>query len=342
MNNILIADSDPIMLRALTGLLTGSTGFVTPLTALDNETALRLVEHHDIKLAVIAIREPHFEGFELFTRLNRDHPAIKVIVLGGETRSGDWYKLKLFTSPSIIFDRTTDFSMLPKRILTELNIDHGGRVSGINLAAFLQMLAMENRSAAIQVQAKHSTGLLWLENGELTSARTGQMRGREAALEIIPWKSVTLDIDYAGRPENHEIDTPLLTLLMESGRADDEKTHARASNQRLHERHEFRMALDYTVGSMNHHCFLRDISESGAYIESDQQLGIGQDLTVKLATPGIQGDCSIDAVVSRVDAKGAGISFKPTSNFQQKLIEAIIDSSSGVESAQSDSVYPAG
>jgi len=325
MNNILVVDNDQVMLRTLTSLLQSQGGFLNVLTAESGKQALGVMRKMPVRIVITAIRVPELDGFELVARLAREYPATKVIVMTSEATPLLRARIKQFPS-AVYFDHTHDLSMLSHRVFTELQIDYGGRVRGINLSSFLQMLALENRTCTLKVTSKDQAGYLWLEQGELVAAKSSQTDGKEAALQILAWRNVFIDIDYTPRRIKHEIAMPLMMLLLESGQMDDE-LRSETDNRRRHERYELLVALDFDIQDMTRHCALRDISLSGAYIETDHEVAIGQTITLSLSSPALKSSCAIEATVVRKDKTGIGIRFQTTGAHQHRMIQAMIDAS---------------
>ncbi|HEV2108640.1 MAG TPA: DUF4388 domain-containing protein [Thermomicrobiales bacterium] len=98
-----------------------------------------------------------------------------------------------------------------------------GMLTGISLPAMLQMLSFEKRDGVIQVDSRKGSGELTLDAGEIVRARTNTLRGPEAALEILGWPEVTVEIRKPHEPVEREIFQPLHHLLMDSYRVQDEE-----------------------------------------------------------------------------------------------------------------------
>ncbi len=322
-NNILIVDSDQTMLQTLTGLLKCQGGFLDVHTATDIKMALELVQTVQMRVVITTIRPEETNGFDLVTRLTREYPSIKVMVVTNNAQP--LLRAKISRIPSVIhLDQTHDISMLTKRIFTELQIDYGGHIRGINLSTFLQMMELEGKTCTLQITSKDNIGYLWIQKGQLLAARENFSTGKEAALKILSWKNVFIDIDYSRQTIEPELSLPLMMLIMESGQLDDEKNHT-MKNSRIHKRYDLMMALDYTVKNVQRHCFLRDISLGGAYIETDQELELGQMLTLTLTSPKIKSRCTIEGTVVRRDSHGVGIHFRLRSLQQRQMIQAMIN-----------------
>lgn len=325
MKNVLVVDSDPIMLRTLTGLLKSHGEFLNVFDAVNTKQAIDLLQESQIDIVISAIRLPKVDGFRLVTKLTKEYPSIKIIIMTKNANALLRVSIKRFPA-AVHLDQSRDISMLTKRVFTELQIDYGGRVRGINLSSFLLMMELEKCTCTLKVTSKNMTGSLWMQDGELIAAKSKTLEGEEAAFEILAWKHVYIDIDYTPREVERQISMPLMLLILESSQHEDE-TQSSIKNNRAHERYDLLVALDYDVRSMARQCFLRDISLGGAYIETDHEIELGQTITLTLTSPKLKSRCSIEANIVRNDGRGLGVSFQFSSPEQQEVISAMINSS---------------
>lgn len=325
MKNVLVVDSDKAMLRTLTGLLKNQGEFLNVLAVTNSSQAIELLEETSIDIVISAIRLPKVDGFKLVAKLTKFYPAIKVIIMTKNAHPLLRARIKRYAT-AVHLDQSHDLSMLTKRVFTELQINYGGHLRGINLSSFLQMMELEGCTCTLKVTTKDLVASLWLKNGELVAAKTATEDGREAALNILSWQNVHIDIDYAIHEAEQQFYTPLMTLILESSQLRDEKL-SNTQDSRAHGRYDLLVALDYDIKKMTRQCFLRDISQGGAYIETDQEIAIGETITLLLTSPKLKSNCSIEATVVRKDSNGAGFRFLTSSSEQQLVIKAMINSS---------------
>ncbi len=325
MKNVLVVDSDQSMLQTLTGILKSEGGFLNVFAATNTIQAIELLQETPIDIVIAAIRLPRVDGFRLVAKFTKEYPSIKVIIMTKNAHPLLRASIKRFPS-AVHLDQSHDIGMLTKRVFTELQIDYGGRVRGINLSSFLQMMELESCTCTLRVTSKDLIGSLWLKDGELIAAKSQSAEGKEAALDIVSWKNVFIDIDYAPQVVDRQISLPLMRLIIESGQRDDE-IRSNTRNSRTHERYDLLVALDYDIKNMTRQCSLRDVSLGGAYIETEQKIELGQTITLTLTSPKLKSNCSIEASVVRKDRKGAGVRFQISSSEQQQMIKVMIDSS---------------
>jgi hypothetical protein len=70
---------------------------------------------------------------------------------------------------------------------------------------------------------------------------------------------------------------------------------------------------------------MRDISEGGAYIETEQSVKVGQRLVMSLSSPVLERSCSINGTVVRRDPSGIGVRFDDLSLQQKQVIRSLME-----------------
>jgi hypothetical protein len=71
---------------------------------------------------------------------------------------------------------------------------------------------------------------------------------------------------------------------------------------------------------------MRDISEGGAYIETEQPIKVGQKLVMSLSSPVLEQSCAINGTVVRRDPKGIGVRFDDLTLKQKQVIRSLMES----------------
>lgn len=329
MKHILIVDNDPVMLDTFAGLIKSQSGFLDVSSANSVEAAVDRMAAQPIDLVITGLHLPEICGLELLLHTSSNYPEVHIIVLANELSPMVEDKIKQIPG-AVHFSQPLDAGMLCRRIFTELGIDYGGQLRGVSLQAFLQMLELEGLSCSLLVRAKSKSGYLHVVNGEPISAKCNGLAGTSAAVEILTWENVTVDVDYSTPENERDIAKPLMGLIMESVHLMDDNNGDR-HNQRRNDRYDCQVALDFDVRDWTYHCLLRDISHGGAYVETEQKIDLGQKILLTLASPNGNGHCVVNGTVARRDDKGLAIAFEETSLHQKGIIEALIACRGGGE-----------
>ncbi len=321
--HILIVDNDSVMLHTLAGLLKSHSGFLHLHTAATTPAALDILAGQAIAIVITGLHLSEMDTFELLSRLSTDHPGTRVIVVTNSASA--MFRAKIKQMAAVIhFDHALDISLLTKRVFTELHIDHGGQIRGLTLASFLQMLELEARSCTLLVSAKGKTGTIRCECGKPVAAKMGALTGKPAVLHILTWQNVLIDIDYSAGYGPREFSTSLMNLLLESGRVLDEKQSQRA-NLRQYSRYDCLVGVDYDISDWTYQCYMRDISEGGAYIETEQPIKVGQRLIITISSPVLERSCAVNGTVVRRDPGGIGIRFSTLTLQQKQVIRSLTE-----------------
>jgi len=90
----------------------------------------------------------------------------------------------------------------------------GGKLLGISVDSFLQMVESEQKTCTLRVTYQGKTGYLYIRNGELIAAEADSLSKEEAACEIIGWDEPVIDIKDTVPEKEKEIFQPLMAVLM--------------------------------------------------------------------------------------------------------------------------------
>jgi len=101
-----------------------------------------------------------------------------------------------------------------------------GRIKGITLFGFLQLLEVERKTAVVVVHGSGTPGRFYFDDGKLVHAHTRRLNGLEAVYEILGWSDPTVEIFYKRRPRERTVREPLQHVLMEAARLLDERRRA--------------------------------------------------------------------------------------------------------------------
>ncbi len=99
----------------------------------------------------------------------------------------------------------------------------GGKLLGISVHSFLQMVESEQKTCTLRVTCQGRTGYLYIKDGELIAAEEDSLRNLEAAYEVIGWDEPVIEIKDSVPEKEREIFQPLMAVLMEGFRLRDEK-----------------------------------------------------------------------------------------------------------------------
>ncbi|MDF1615309.1 response regulator [Desulfurivibrio dismutans] len=227
MKRVLIVDDDQGFLLSLQDMCRDHADQFEIVTAQNGKEALERLAEKPVHLLVTDLKMPEMDGFELIGRLSKRGVIIPVIAMTayGTPEMED----RLMTMGAFQYiEKPIDFNLLLKKILDGLAAGAKGRVTGISLPSFLQLLEMDRKTCTITVKSGRHYGMLCFENGELLNAFTEPLEGLEAAFEIINWDQGEIEIYNFCRNRKRTINEPLGFILLEAARFSDEKTEREA------------------------------------------------------------------------------------------------------------------
>ena len=322
MKRILIVDVNPERLKTISGVIEKESGLCEVYTAQDGNEAVDIIHKTNLDLVITGLEIHGMDVFELLTFINTDFPHIKVIIMAD--RKSKLVTARIKEMGGVVFsENKMDLNTLSRRVFTDLQIDIGGKIQGISLPSFLQMLELEGKSCNLSVVSGSKKGFLYLLDGKLIAAKTGKLSGKEAALEIIGWDQVLIEIDYSPSNVKQQFDVPLMRILLESRRRIDEK-RSQGNQKRAHDRYECLVAVDYDIEDWAYQSNIKNISLGGAFIEVNQPVRLGEEIVLTLTTGNPARTCNITGTIMRRDGKGIGVKFNELSLLQMAMVEMII------------------
>lgn len=99
------------------------------------------------------------------------------------------------------------------------------KIDGFSLDNILQIFSMEKKSQTLRVIKEGNVGLLDIDNGELIHAELGKLTGVNAAIEIIIWDDIQIEL-LPLRSTNKTINNSLINILLEVSKIKDERKSA--------------------------------------------------------------------------------------------------------------------
>ncbi len=220
--NILIVDDEKNLTQSLAEGLKSYEEKWEVFTASNGKEALSILQQHTIDLVVTDLKMPVMDGFELLSEMSKKFPEIPVIVMSAHANQEIIASLEKF-GIDMFLDKTFDIDTFYKKIKTVFESVAYGFVRGINLVSFLQLISLEKKTCTVTVNKSDKSAKIYFKNGELMDAETGDLKGVEAILEILPWENCMLEIQNRCKIQAKKIPYDLNHLILEAMRIADEK-----------------------------------------------------------------------------------------------------------------------
>jgi len=219
-SNILIVDDDYEVLTVLSAALQASSKF-NVLTAESGLVALSILNLLKIDVMIADRQMPEMSGIELLATVRQRYPDIYTFLMSWQLTPVLETEIKVVGAMGC-FEKPLDVSEVIGTIGSITAVNPSGQIYGISTAGFLQMIETEEKTCMLQIRLGNLSGRLFFQKGRLIGAETGQLKNEAAAIEIINWKQATIEIINSGAKREIGINQPLMQILMEAARLDDE------------------------------------------------------------------------------------------------------------------------
>lgn len=219
-SKILIVDDDPEILSVFAAAMNASGQFDV-LTAENGKVANDLLNLMKIDMVVADRNMPELDGIRLLNAIQQRDPDIILFLMTWQP-TPELEKALSDIDLGGILEKPLDMKSVLKTIRGKLPSGPKGTIDGFSTAAFLQMIEMEEKTCTLQVRSGERVGFLFFQKGQLIAAETGAQKKEEAAYDIINWKDAAIEVDHADRKKKPEINRPLMHILMEAARKQDE------------------------------------------------------------------------------------------------------------------------
>lgn len=307
-------------------LLERPAGFFKVLWADTAEKALEIIQTIKIDIIVTG-RHVSAKELLLLDQYLRQRSTIRLIVMA-ERKSRIAGMLKAFEY-QIQFDVPVDLSLLLDTLLDEFELQEGGYLRGIGVGSFLQMVELEAKTCIIKVFKGTHSGSLFCYDGELIEAEYADLTGKEAAFRILAMEEPLISIEYSRFEKSKSITIPLMSLLLESGRRNDEN-RTRKKEKRRYKRFNCEMSVEFSYDGWSHQGILRDLSLGGALLETGEPFAAGAEIEVSLYSQSLNRGCRIVSIIVRKTPNGFGIDFATLSINQMAILRTIINEVAGL------------
>lgn len=322
MKSVLIVDNDPVMLEVIAGLLRDHGLYFRIIKAEDGSKALKIIDRIQIDMVITGLRVPWTDSINLIDSLKKKYPDVKIVTLTNVISKGLKSKINEMGVAAYI-EEPVNMDHLTELILSELKIGYGGRIRGISLSSFTQMLELEGKTCSMQIRKDKAYGRLFFKKGDLVAAEFENLDSHDAAVKILGWRKVQIDIDYLPFEKEKEISIPLMNLLLESHKAQDEK-NSKKEDLRQYPRFSCQAKVDFDINDWSYEGVIRNISMGGLYIETRHPITVGNEIILELTSLDKDRHCNVKGRVVRRDAKGIGIQFNELSMYQQQVVQSYL------------------
>ena len=220
---VLIVDDEPELLLSISSGFEKNKRFRIS-TAHNGREALDILSRVPVDLVVTDLRMSVMDGVELLAAMTESFPKIPHIVMTAFGTPVMEQQLKKAGTLEVL-EKPLDIDALEQAINRALDLhEHRNEgLAGISLANFLQIVAMEQKTATLTVTHPNGkTGQLFFAEGKLIDAKYDNITGEDAVFEMLTWENFRLSMEKLPPPlPESRIQSELMSLLLKAAHRKD-------------------------------------------------------------------------------------------------------------------------
>jgi CheY-like chemotaxis protein len=235
-NRILLLDDDEQMLDLYQELLKQLPSAPEVHTCNAGARAIAMLESQPYTLLITDLRMPKMDGLQVLAIVRRKFPQLRIIVLTGimdeEYRSRAYAQgVELFWQKPGSGEEIKLFQDCIESLLGREVQETGGfrGVQRKSLVDLIQLECLSRSSSVLRINQGSMEGKIWVQNGDIIDAASGNLNGEEAFREILSWKGGNFEILPAEPNRTRTIYNSYQGLLLDTAQALDEQQGALAA-----------------------------------------------------------------------------------------------------------------
>ncbi|MGH7700384.1 MAG: response regulator, partial [Gemmatimonadales bacterium] len=201
---LLLVDDDEFVRGALTRAL-DRTGAFSVLPAEHGKHALDLLAREPVNAILTDLQMPVMDGLTMIGHLFERGVRLPVAVMTGQAIAPALAERLRGYGIAATFTKPVEIGSLADELQRSLDPDTVGRIRGVTLFGFLQLLEVERTTAVVVVHGAGPPGRCYFEDGRLVHAQTRRLQGLDAVYEILAWPDPTVEIFYKRRPRERTV-----------------------------------------------------------------------------------------------------------------------------------------
>jgi hypothetical protein len=194
------------------------------------------------------------------------------------------------------------------------------------------MIHLESKTCVVTVTAGDRSGELFFDKGIPVDAKTGQLKGKAAILDILAWPQPNIHLHYQAVSVERTLKEPLMRILLESSQNSDDKK-PKCLDMRKYPRFECSQEIMFSIDDLIYRGIIRDVSLGGIYIETGIPISSGKDIMVTVVDPASAKQDFIFGRIVRNTESGIGVEFHSLKANQRKLLRALAQDANLTEAA---------
>jgi CheY-like chemotaxis protein len=223
-DKILIVDDEETLTWSMSKSLSKDRDKFEVMVARSGEDALKVLEKEKIKLVITDIRMPGISGLDLLSRVRKDYPDVKVIIMTAYG-SPDVQKDANMRGSLYYIEKPFEIKEIREMILDSLKDERKGfegQLQDLLLTDVIQMNCLGKAHSSLSIRSGVREGKIYFRDGNIIHAETGGVAGEEAFFQILTWPEGTFLSKRNESPKERTINGDWQFLIMEGLRIADE------------------------------------------------------------------------------------------------------------------------
>jgi len=213
MKTLLIVDDDPDFVKGFALCMRKELPQLIVKTSEHGKEAMSIINESPVDMVITDLDMPVMDGFELLTALKESHAKIPIMVL---TSFGLTEVQDILSSLGcyLFYRKGTQYHTIIERVKDTILSEAEGYLKGVTLAGLLQLLETERKNCLLSVEDSRQTGQIYLIDGKVVHAKFGSLEGVDAAMQIVCWNNVKINLSKNLAVKKRTIDMKLQDLLL--------------------------------------------------------------------------------------------------------------------------------
>jgi CheY-like chemotaxis protein len=207
--------------------------------------AIALLESEPFDLLISDLKMPKMDGLQVLSVVRRRFPDLRVVVM--TSIIDEQYRSRAYAMGVDLFwvkpSNAEEIRMFQDCIASLIGREHAtGGFRGIqskSLVDIIQLECLSHSSSVLKIIQGSREGKVWVRDGEIIDAQTGDFTGQAAFKEIFSWKTGAFEILPPEPERTRTIFESSQGLLLDSVQAMDEALHSALTPSAGHETSTF-------------------------------------------------------------------------------------------------------
>jgi CheY-like chemotaxis protein len=234
-HKILLLDDEEDLLDMYRELFTHLPSKPEIRTCNSGARAISLLESEPFSLLISDLNMPKMDGLQVLSIVRRKFPELRIVVLTAVM--DEQFRSRAYAMGVDLFWQkpatAQELQLFQDCIESLLDREDKGGFRGVqskSLVDIIQLECLSQSSLVLRIKNKGVEGRIWINNGEVIDATTGQLSGEAAFKEIFSWKTGSFESLAAEPDRPRTITSSYQGLLLDTAQSIDEAQSAPEQN----------------------------------------------------------------------------------------------------------------